>query len=229
MMFGVDLHALGVPSGARLLRVEWWTDDSSRPPEMPEFAGSVYVMGQNALPTPLRPTGDALMFEVAASQDQSFEGVDVVLYITWAQPGIERETGLLVRAFDAFIAGAIDDAIVPANTAVEIVVNRTVRDTVHRHAASTARNKYSDSRIDYGDKLDYLLPAFAALYRVPPMPEEVSGKLRRLRRLRNDVSHGQSLDRTISQELPDLLVSALLAVEYVRLVERAARTGDAAP
>lgn len=218
----VDLPSLGIPENARLLRVAWVLDEDQRLESDGEFTGQLFLSGQREFPVAPGPVTETLSFFLHTWSEQSLASMGVRLYFAWAPPEIAEEAETLVRAMDALTSGRPRDAIVPANVAVEHAINRTVREIVDRYATSSARSGYSDSRIDYADKLEYILPAFAALLQVSSLSPEVRGKLARLRDLRNKVSHGSPLAPTVDSELPDLLAAAVLGMEYARLVAQAA-------
>jgi AcrR family transcriptional regulator len=142
--------------------------------------------------------------------------------ITWA-PYDDDDEGRrsLNRALLALADGRLDDAIVPANVAVEVTLNRVLSEHLGRVGIGRERLRdFMSNAATYSHQLNILLPVVLAGRGAPAMPEHIRGPLNRLRDLRNDIGH-RGLSRTpLTREVVgECLAGAAFGFHFVRLAD----------
>lgn len=150
----------------------------------------------------------------------SSNAVVVCAAVTWMDDEGEAVTwGTLVDAFEAFVEGRHNQAIVAAHSAVEIVISRLANDFLKPAVPSQAQRKSFFKNLTSEHAAKVVLPLLCTSHGIARPPEEIMGMLTRLRKLRNDVVHrglvGSPLD---GKEIAVLLAAAAFGLRYVRFV-----------
>jgi hypothetical protein len=147
---------------------------------------------------------------------------EVDILITWAPiDQLNYAWRSLVDAFEAYHAGLYEEAIVPANVAVESKLNPLLSQFLNRNSTSDNVRGFLIDGATYGRQLSVLLPALVGLIDAPGLPDNILSNLRRLNRLRNEIVHTGRLAGTTptKDEMAKLICSALFGYRYLEIIE----------
>jgi hypothetical protein len=121
----------------------------------------------------------------------------------------------LVSAFDAYADGNWNDAIIPANVAVE---NRMHQFISQELASTTSHDRLKDflgNAATYSHQLNVLLPYITKGRKLPSIDDRLRGELNRLRAMRNDIAHRGYAERLAKAECASVLTAALFGFRYI--------------
>ena len=126
----------------------------------------------------------------------------------------------LVEVFEAFHSELYEEAIVPANVAVESKLNLLLSQLLNRNSTPDRVREFLISGATYGHQLNVLLPTLVDLVDAPALPTQIRQKLHRLNQLRNQVVHGgHSTPPPNREQVAEYLCAALLGYRYVQIIE----------
>lgn len=206
----VKFTEFGVPDGSRLIRVNYTPAGSGVFP--------VELHGNEAL---IRHGRDEVwLYGVPHGNlplEQS-EAVEIQVYVAFADPSDidgQAEDGL-ARAFVALRQNEFVDMVIPAVMAVEFTCKRLLND-LKTHLGTL------DERIKDKDLLHRIIPTVAKLVGVPPLADDICGKVSRLWGQRDSVAHTGRMylpyDRSAASTQ---LAAAIFAFRYLTLLRQIA-------
>lgn len=214
----------GIPADARILSIIYT-------PYAPEEGGWLHPveLHGNAPHRYIIPT-ILTLYPVPSPNLPHPQEVKVAVAVTWIRHFTDEIAARsLIDAFDAFAARRHDSAVIPANTAVEMKLGSLLTDAFEQVLSSKdGKDRVKDFLIDgatYGHQLSVLLPFLAHRFGAPPLNEHIMGKLRRLKKLRNDVAHAGTLEATVHRsEVAECLCAALSSASVPRCSESTTST-----
>ena len=122
----------------------------------------------------------------------------------------------MVAAFDAYADGDFDDAVIPANVAVESKLYRFLSQHLHAVASKERLTDFLDNRATYSAQLNILLPLVMRSTGLQLLGTNIRGLLNALRDARNDVAHRGACDPPLTRaRSSELLTAALFGFRYV--------------
>ena len=207
----IDLTTVGVPQGATVVGVNctpysllratdaaWNLPDKFRNPFKLNLI-SVWV-------------GDPAV--AAAERSGKF-----VFLVTWIKPDDANGGWLhLVDSFRRYSAGRYDASIIPANTAVEMMLTPLLTNVLERFCAKEKATQFLTTDATYSHQLNVILPILCAIYKVPALPDNIRGQLNRLRKIRNEIAHeGHPENPLDEKDASRLLAAAFFGVHYVQI------------
>jgi hypothetical protein len=141
--------------------------------------------------------------------------------LTWIFPPDEDDGWRhLIDAFRAYCSDNRQGAIIPANIAAEAAISKAAFEGLRAAKLAKAdviEQFLSDSGAGYSSQVRFILPLLAKVYGYAQMPQELAGKLLRLRTLRNQLAHsGRTKEPFNPDEVPELLAAATLGFHYGR-------------
>jgi hypothetical protein len=145
----------------------------------------------------------------------------VAIFVTWVERSVDDAAwNNLVTAFDFYVNNDYESSLVPANVAVESQLFRLIE----RHLTATANKRrvkdFLENNATYSPQLNVLLPSIVHQLRATDMPNDLRGRLNRLRDLRNQVAHRGRCDRNLSQDgCAELITAALFGFRYLAYLE----------
>ena len=200
----------GIPANARIILVNYTPDDSGLFPL--EIHGN--TPRRHGIPSEIqlypRPVGSG-----------PHRDTPVNVLVAWL-PEDEYNVSWqnLTSAFEAYHAGRLDEAVLPANVAVELRVNQLFSDLLTRSARRDRVEQLLIHDAGYSRQLNVLLPAFLSFTDAPPLSDEIRGKLNRLNELRHDIAHrGHLVSTPTKEQMAELLCAALFGYRYLQVVE----------
>ena len=211
----ISFASIGLPPGSTVLRLSLGAlrldDDAIVRPLVisprdlhPTFAVSDPICFYPA-PTPECPRGNN---RVALGEAT----------VTWVAETLPTAAWLgLVRGFDAFERGDLAGAVIPAQSAVELGLDRLLS------PATLTRLRPDwvdpDGIVPYGVKSQELLPEFATEQGFPALDERIYRLLDNLAGRRNAVAHTGRLGSIGRDTIAEYLCAALFAFEYIRIFD----------
>ncbi len=180
--------------------------------------------------SPKRSIDDGTIRVYGADYLEPSEGLDVnatssrqALSVTWVPADLDQQGwSSLWTALEAFANYDYQALVVPGNTAVELVVERVVSESLRSipEISSESRKGFLGDAT-YHHRLNVLLPALASLTGALPMRSELARDLNELKTLRNQVGHtGRTKQPMTPEQAARLARAALFGFHYVHLVER---------
>ncbi len=144
-----------------------------------------------------------------------------ILSINYTPQGRNEAWQNLVDAFESYEQDRFQSTVVPANSAVESVLNRLLNDSLFGIASKEQIEDFLQNAATYSYQLNMLLPALLKNTNAPKLPAHIRGALNRLRKLRNAVAHRGKTDSPLRKdETAELLCAALFGFHYVNVVRR---------
>ncbi len=109
--------------------------------------------------------------------------------------------------------------ILPANVAVESTLSRLLTDFLENTVSKKRAEDFLTNAATYSHQLNVLLPALVKNTSVPLLPDEIRGKLNRLRELRHEMAHKGFIDQILTKdETAECLCAALFGFHYLNLI-----------
>jgi hypothetical protein len=144
------------------------------------------------------------------------EGI-VRLSVTWVHSSPEDVAWRnLVDAFDAFADRDFEDAVIPANVAVEAKLYPFIEREFSGAATQDRLRAFLETGATYSHQLNVLLPFLTRHFRLPELDSTVRKYLNELRKARNDVAHrGHAVPAITKDRAADFLTAAVLGFRYV--------------
>ena len=152
---------------------------------------------------------------------------DVRVTVVWVPRVVTMGSwGLLINAAQSYRSAQSRAAIVSANAAVESAVRFLFEEMFTRETTADVARTFLTDAATYSHQLNALTPALMVWRGWPKLPDDLRGKLNRLRRLRNQNAHG-SVESVDWREIADLIISALFALHYFFMVQETEGCFDA--
>jgi hypothetical protein len=140
--------------------------------------------------------------------------------VTWAHHDADDDgRRSLNRALLAVATGRLDEAIIPANIAVEVTLARVLSEHLRALRISEKRiDPFLNDAATYNHQLNVVLPLALASTQAPAMSDALRGTLNRLRGLRNDTGHrGKTKEPMTNDLVGECVAAAVFGFHYVRL------------
>jgi hypothetical protein len=141
----------------------------------------------------------------------------VRLSVTWVHSSPEDVAWRnLVDAFDAFADRDFEDAVIPANVAVEAKLYPFIEREFTGVTTPDRLRSFLETGATYSHQLNVLLPLITRYFRLPALDSTVQRYLNELRKARNDIAHRGRADPTITKDrAADFLTAAVLGFRYI--------------
>ena len=201
----VRLDEQGVPQDAKLLYVNYTPSGTLTPLEIHGNVPRRLLQHEFSL------------WPMQRGNSITDETTDVNVLVMWVQYpndayGLER----LGTAFQAYSDGRYSDILVPANGAVELSLYRLLANNLEPVIGKSRTEDFLENSATYSHQLNGLLPFLTSAHGYNQLPDDVRGRLNRLRKLRNQVAHEGVLEESLEKtEAAELLCAALFGVHYV--------------
>lgn len=202
-----DLYAEGLPKDAVILEVNYIPEGMF----CAELGGALRRQ---------RPRGGFLQLwghhTYTIADIGKSEGI-VRLSVTWVQSSPEDVAWRnLVDAFDAFADRDFEDAIIPANVAVEAKLYPLIEREFSGVTSPDRLRSFLETGATYSHQLNVLLPLITRYFNLPPIDATVQRYLNELRKARNDVAHrGHAIPAITRERAADFLTAAVLGFRYI--------------
>lgn len=156
------------------------------------------------------------------NSEQPVSTTDLQVFVTWIRHSSDDfALSNLVDAFYYYHQGEYAKAMIPANVAVEEPLKRLCAKWLSEVAGSDRVKRFLQDAATYSHQVNVLMLMLAKVKGQPLLPDDLRGKLNRIRNLRNDAAHDGRIPADLSkEEASSLVAAALLAHVYVRWVER---------
>jgi hypothetical protein len=209
----IELEAHGIPRGAKIIHRSYHGHGGEG------FLAALESRGQS--PDAFVIGDHVHVYGASFGDDPCTTGNEYSLAVTWAEPSADDEAwNSLIDAFEAYANGRLAKAIIPANVAVELSLERVLRTfLLATGLGKDAVSTFLKDGATYGHQLKVLLPALASLTDAPALPAAVWSNLKGLLTKRHAMAHtgttGHALDRS---QVAAWLSAALFGFHYVGLV-----------
>jgi len=206
-LYELDLLKIGIPKKSKILHINYTPNGNDLFP-VEVHGNSPY---RHFIPHKIllygRPCGEPT------------ETTPVAVSINWVHLSENNEFwGNFVEAIEAYSIQKYQSAIIPANVAVEIKLNKIIDIYISQYPSEEGFKK----RSNYATKLNDWLPKISKNINFPNLPDHVYKGLNDLRGYRNVVAHGgvniklKPLDKSTTGEI---LCSVSFALGYLNLIE----------
>jgi hypothetical protein len=126
----------------------------------------------------------------------------------------------LVDSFDAYAGNRYLEAVIPANVAVESSLSSILSAYLRKYSARKNVKSFLQDAATYSHQLNVLLPVITELNNLPKMPGHIRGKLNRLRKYRNQISHDGKTDEELTKDdTSEIICGALFGFRYIQLIK----------
>ena len=125
----------------------------------------------------------------------------------------------LTDAFQLYLHGRYESAVIPANVAVESTMSRLLADFL-KTVVSRKRVKehFEKDDVTYNRQLNLWLPVLLSFTNAPVLPSHIRGSLNRLKDRRDEIAHHGKLENRLEvREAAECLCAALFGFHYLRL------------
>ena len=204
-----DLRDRGVPKDATILRIK----------HRAALADDVAVVDLDGTDSARAPNFVVRVLAVSLSERGSSD-VQAQTTVTWAHHDADDDgRRSLNRALLAMADGRLDEAIVPANVAVELTLAAVLDDHLRAIGISHTRLKpFLTDAATYSHQLNVLLPLVLWGTGAPMLDDHLRGILNRLRDLRNGIGHRGKSKQPLTRDLVgECVAGAVFGFHYVRL------------
>lgn len=224
----INLGEYEIPAEARILERTYCGQDFSR-------IVPLEIHGQRPALGPVW-NGQLRIFGAEYLQaEENPERSRQLLSITWVPPSLDAEGwSSLWSALEAFARHDHQGVVVPANTAVELTLDRVLASFLESvPLVSSANRKAFLGDVSYGHRLNVILPALLRFTDAPTMWPELREDLNTLKTLRNQVGHTGTTKEPISRTLAAKMIRAsIFGFHYLHVIDPflrsdGARTGAA--
>jgi len=204
-----DLRDKGVPADAVILRVVHTA-------LMPDGLGIVDLDATDSA----RPPDFVVRVLGVRLSETDAPDMQAQTAVTWALHDADDDgRRSLNRALLAIANGRLDEAIIPANIAVEVTLGRVLMEHLRALRISEKRiDPFMTDAATYSHQLNVLLPLVLDGTGAPPMSDALRGTLNRLRSLRNSVGHsGRTKEALTAEVAGECVAGAVFGFHYARL------------
>lgn len=185
------LYAVYTPCGGTVTPFEWSSNELLRPRDRSTIA----------------------LYGVPREGTEGSDSSEVNFSITFADiPREDHSLSNLVHAFQAFLWDDFSSMIIPAFVATEDTLKRVIDTLLHERGLPAAH------RITLAARIEILLPLLCELNALPTLPEQVKTPLKRLMKLRNEMSHEGKLTMPLHlNEAAELICAAIFTYRYLKI------------
>ena len=203
----------GIPEDAKILSINYTPDGGGLIPL--EWHGN--VPQRHFIP----PT--ITLYPVRFGKDGPHGETEINVAITWVFHSKDDAVwGSLVDAFQAYVAKKFPDAVVPANTAMELTIRRLLTEVLSGVASNERISRFLEDAATYSHQLNVLVPTLARSANAPVLPDEIRGALNSLNKFRNEIAHNGEFRRTVDEDQQaEVLASVVFGLGYIQLVKPA--------
>lgn len=204
-----DVRDRGVPKDATILRIKHGG----------ALADGVTVVDLDGTDSARAPDFVVRVLAVSLREGGSSD-VQAQTTVTWAHHDADDDgRRSLNRALLALADGRLDEAIVPANVAVELTLGAVLDEHLRAIGISNTRLKpFLTDAATYSHQLNVLLPMVLWGTGAPELDDHLRGILNKLRDLRNGIGHRGKSKQPLTRELVgECVAGAVFGFHYVRL------------
>lgn len=203
----IDLTQYGVPAGATILAVTY----------SPQGAGIFPVEWHGN--SPQRRISGTTLGLIGYPTEGALPSGQVAVSVVWV-PRQESESWLyLVDALDSAANKRYSQAVVFAQSALEIAVMPLITAALEKNASKSSVDAFVRNSLGYGHALNVILPLICATRSLPQLPGEIRGSLNKLRKLRNTIVHsGIRAESVDPSSVGEGLCAAVFGFEYLRVI-----------
>lgn len=202
----LDFTESGVPASALVVSVSYTAQERGCIP--------LELHGNEARSRSSKPK--ATVYGVSLGNDPARAKIAVM--VTWVDEieGSESWT-MLADAFQAVTDNRFSRVVVPAYSAFEVSMTRLLRELLLTVTSKESVEEFMVKDLSAAGAVNVLLPFICRTLGIKDLPDNIRGKLTRLRRLRNKVVHeGLRDDDVDKSEVAELLCAAVFGFEFVR-------------
>jgi len=137
--------------------------------------------------------------------------------VTWL-PNKANDIGweYLVNAFLYYIDDRYHGAVLAANAAVETQLDKVIAGFLNGKASKKHIDEFMNDAATYSHQLNTLLPVFLSGTEIPLLPDHIRGALNGLRKLRNDLAHGNVTPQSVTADrAAESLCAAVFGNYYI--------------
>lgn len=148
--------------------------------------------------------------------------VKIAVLVTWIDELEEPEAWtMLADAFQAATDNRFSRVVVPAYSAFEVSVSRLIRELLLNVTSKESVEEFMVRDLSAASAVNVLLPFICRTLGVKDLPDDIRGRLTRLRRLRNKALHEGLRDVDVDKsEVGGLLCAAVFGFEFVRYARK---------
>lgn len=204
-----DVRDKGVPKDATLLRVRHTSG----------LADGVSIVDIDGNDSARAPSFIVRVLGVALAEGASSD-MQATTTVTWAHHDADDDgRRSLNQALVAIADGRLEEAIIPANVAVEVTLAAVLEEHLRAIGVSNTRlTPFMRDAATYSHQLNVLLPIVLWGTGVPPLAPHLVGVLNRLRGLRNGIGHrGKSEQPLTRAVIGECVAGAVFGFHYARL------------
>jgi hypothetical protein len=203
-----DIRDKGIPKDATILRIRHTSG----------LADGVSIVDLDGNDSARAPGFIVRVLGVAVAEPASAD-MQATTTVTWAHHDADdggRRS--LNHALLAIADGRLEEAIVPANVAVEVTLAAVLEEHLRAIGVSNTRLKpFLTDAATYSHQLNVLLPVILWGTGVPPLDPHLVGILNRLRDLRNGIGHRGKTKQPLTRALiGECVAGAVFGFHYAR-------------
>ncbi|MBI2987654.1 MAG: hypothetical protein HYY45_12895 [Deltaproteobacteria bacterium] len=148
--------------------------------------------------------------------------VKIAVLVTWIDELEEPESWtMLADAFQAATDNRFSRVVVPAYSAFEVSVGRLIRELLLNVTSKESVEEFMVRDLSAASAVNVLVPFICRTLGVKDLPDDIRGRLTRLRRLRNKAVHEGLRDVDVNKnEIGELLCAAVFGFEFVRYTRK---------
>jgi len=122
----------------------------------------------------------------------------------------------LVSAFNAYANDNFEEAIIPANVAVESKLYRFIKNQLDGISSKDKTKDFLENGATYSHQLNILLPWIVSNSNFRKLDPSIQGLLNNLRSIRNSIAHqGHYLPKLTRERTAELITAALFGFRYL--------------
>jgi hypothetical protein len=142
--------------------------------------------------------------------------------ITWMPATDDELKRTMMNAFEFYIRGMHESAVIPANVVVETQLFDLINSELEKIVSKNTLRSFSDNAPTYNHQLNIILPLMLSSAKIPVMDEKILTALYKLRKIRNKCAHpGQANLSDLSKDnVAEYLCGALFAYHYFEFAKK---------
>jgi hypothetical protein len=210
----LKLSELGIPQDAKVLDINYTAQGSGG-------LSPVESHGNNPHRFSHEIRHDIVLHPVPFRYGEPIGETKVSVLITWVPHTANDEAWQnLINACRAYYTRQYQSAVIPANVAIEARLSRLLTSFLEKFVSKRRTEGFLEDAATYSYQLNVLLPIFAKLKGLPPIPDTIRGHLNKLRDYRNDIAHKGAPEKPLGNEdMANCLCAALFGFHYINLIE----------
>lgn len=211
-LYELEFSRFNIPEEAKILQINYTPQGGNLFPN--EVHGNITQSK--------RYYGDKVVLYPRLFRGDNPEETEVFVSVIWINiKGEDHAFDNLLQAFENYVLGEYEEAIIPANVAVEEPLNRYIAKNMFDITSKTRGKRFLQDAATYSHQLNVILPLILKINDRNMLSDQIRGKLNELRKYRNKIVHEGNLNFELSKnKCAELICASYFGYSFVHILNQ---------